>query len=107
MLADIYFTKGMPMQGWIVAGIPPRMLKALEIMNKNNYPRYKEPLMGEPADSVEREQRLATVWMAFITDAGFTLNSYWNGSMDLEEVLCPLPISYTDFKGRVSLGVVD
>ena len=102
MLADLYFTKGMPMQGWIVAGTAPRLLKALEIMNKNKHPRYKEPLVGEPADSVDREERLATVWMAFIMDAGFTLNSYWNGAMDLDEVLCPLPISYSEFRGRVS-----
>jgi hypothetical protein len=101
MLADLYFTKGMPMQGWLVAGTAPRMLKALEIMNKNKHVRYKEPLVGEPTDCIDREERLATVWMAFIMDAGFTLNSYWNGSMDLSEVLCLLPVGYSDFRGKV------
>jgi len=102
MLADIYFTKGMPMQGWIVAGTPPRLLKALEVMNRNKNNHYKEPIMGEPTDFIDREERLATVWMAFIMDAGFTLNSFWNGSMDLEEVMCQFPISFSEFKGKVS-----
>jgi hypothetical protein len=102
MLSDIYFTKGMPMQGWIIAGTPARILKSLEIMNRNKHERHKEPLAPEPKDAIQREERLATIWMAFIMDTGFTLNSYWNGSMELDEVFCNLPISYEKFKETVS-----
>jgi hypothetical protein len=90
------------MQGLIVAGTPPRILKALEIMNKNKHERHEVALIGEPTDSIDREQRLATVWMAFILDSGITLNAHWNGNMDLDEVWCPFPISYSAFKEGVS-----
>lgn len=102
MLSDIYFCKGMPMQGWIIAGTPARILKSLEIMNRNKHERHKEPLAPEPKDAIQREERIATIWMAFIMDTGFTLNSYWNGSMELDEVFCTLPISYEAFKQSVS-----
>ena len=93
----------MPMQGWIIAGTPARILKSLEVMNRNKHERHKEPLAPEPKDAIQREERLATIWMAFIMDAGFTLNSYWNGSMDLDEVFCNLPIAYEQFKETVSI----
>lgn len=95
----------MPMQGLIVAGTPPRILKALEIMNKNQHVRYKEALIGDPVDCVDRETRLATVWMTFIMDAVMTLNSYWNANIDLDEVLCPFPISYSAFQEEASHSV--
>jgi hypothetical protein len=102
MLTDVYFAKSMPMQGLIVAGTPPRLLKALEIMNKNQHVRYKEALIGEPTDCVDREVRLATVWMTFIMDAVITLNSYWNGNIYLDEVQCPFPIGDSAFQGTVN-----
>lgn len=100
VLADLYFQKGMPLQGWIIAGTPPRLLKALEFLNKNRRETYKEPMTEDAKDSVEREERLATVWMAFIMDAGYTLNSYWNGGFDLDEVWCPLPVDIETFRGK-------
>lgn len=87
------------MQGWIIAGTPPRLLKALEFMNKttDRPNRAKPPLAPSPKDAVQREERLATVWMAFIADAGFALNSYWSGSLELDDLLCNLPVSADAF----------
>lgn len=89
------------MVGWMLGGTPARLLKALEFMNKNRREQYKDPIAEDPKDSVEREERLATVWMAFIMDAGCTLNSYWNGSMDIDEIYCPLPIDIETFRAKV------
>lgn len=92
----------MPLQGWIIAGTPPRLLKALEFMNKNKRVQYKEPMARPSKSAIEREERLATVWMAFIMDAGYALNSYWSGSLELDELLCNLPVAAEEFKLAVS-----
>lgn len=94
----------MPLQGWIIAGTPARLLKALEFMNKNRRELYKDPIVGDAKDCIEREERLATVWLAFIMDAAYTLNSYWNGSFDIDEIYCPLPVSAELFKNEVNSG---
>jgi hypothetical protein len=99
IISDLYFLKGLPMLGWIQAGIGPRLIKALGVQDKpasTNPPREmgKPPMMQpDPDDAVDREQRLMTVWMAFVQDAGFSTNSSWSQSMSLEEIRCPLPSS--------------
>lgn len=69
----------------------------MEFMNRNKRIQHKEPLVPVPKDAIQREERLATVWMAYIMDAGYALNSYWGGSMELDEVLCNLPIAADQF----------
>jgi len=83
----------MPLQAFMIGGHPSRLMKAMELHNKNVPKRYKEPLIPEPRDAIEREERLATVWMTFVLDAGFAMNSFWSQSMDLAEVRCNLPTS--------------
>ena len=100
ILADLYFNKGLPMVGWIHAGNPARLIKALEMQNKNRPHRYKEPLVAEATTAIQREERIATVWVAFVQDAGFSINSCWSGSMDLPEIRCPLPVSAEIFNSR-------
>jgi hypothetical protein len=74
----------------------------MEVMNRNERDSHKAPLLPAPKNAFEREQRLATVWMTFILDAGFTLNSKWSGSMDLDEIYCNLPAHFEQFKSNVN-----
>ncbi len=93
----------MPLQAFMIGGHPSRLMKAMELHNKNVPKRYKEPLIPEPRDAIEREERLATVWMTFVLDAGFAMNSFWSQSMDLAEVRCNLPTSAEEYRKKVSL----
>ena len=79
----------------------PRLIKSLELGNRNFPKRYKEAMFAPPKNAIEREERLATVWMAFVQDAGFAINSYWSQSMDLDELKCALPTSAQEFKKKV------
>jgi hypothetical protein len=69
----------------------------MELGNRNHPIRYKQDLYPPTIHSIDREERLATVWMAYVQDAGYSLNSYWSQSMDLRELLCRLPTSNQDF----------
>ncbi|WVW82507.1 hypothetical protein I302_104518 [Kwoniella bestiolae CBS 10118] len=94
LLGDVYFQKGFPMKGWMIGGQPSRLLSVLELCNRQ--PRtntYKEPLLAPPETDKEREERLITTWMAFVVDAGFTMNSNWAPSMSLSETRCNFPTS--------------
>lgn len=60
---------------------------------------------------VSNYQRLVAVWIAFITDAVFSLCNYWSSSLPLKDMRCPLPeivssglpvkLSRADFGRRV------
>ncbi|ORX37390.1 hypothetical protein BD324DRAFT_446614 [Kockovaella imperatae] len=100
ILAEVYYNKSLPMQGWIISAFGPRLLHALELMNKNRANSVKEPLLTEPRDTFDREQRIATVWATFIVDAGFALNSFWAGSIDFAELLTPFPASTIHFHSK-------
>ncbi|WWC66231.1 uncharacterized protein I206_100132 [Kwoniella pini CBS 10737] len=98
LLSDAFFTKGFPMKGWIMGGHPARLLSVLELCNRQ--PRtiqHKQPFLKAPETDMEREERLITTWMAFVADAGYTLNSNWAPSMMISEVRCNLPTSYEDW----------
>lgn len=102
ILAEVFFQKGMPLQGWLLAGTAPRLIKSLELGNRNHgFKRYKEPMLPPPKTAIEREERIATVWMAHIQDSGFALNSYWSQSMDWKELKCGLPTSTIEFRKKV------
>jgi hypothetical protein len=102
ILAEVFFQKGMPLQGWLLAGTAPRLIKSLELGNRNHgFKRYKEPMLPPPKTAIEREERIATVWMAHIQDSGFALNSYWSQSMDWKELKCGLPTSNVEFRKKV------
>lgn len=85
----------------MISGQPARLIKPLELTNKNIPKRLKEPLLPDSCDRVEREERIAAVWMAFIIDSGYSMNSTWSQSMDLSEIWCHLPTSAADFASRV------
>jgi hypothetical protein len=60
-------------------------------------------MLPPPKTAVEREERIATVWMAHIQDSGFAINSYWSQSMDWRELKCALPTSTFEFRKKVGL----
>lgn len=92
----------MPLQGWLMAGIAPRLIKSLELGNRNHgFKRPKDPMLPPPKNAVEREERIATVWMSHIQDSGFAINSYWSQSMDYRELKCALPTSTEEFRKKV------
>ena len=90
----------MPLRAYLVGGHASRLMKPMEMHVKNVPKHYKEPLVPEPKDAIEREERLATVWTAFIFDAGFSVNSCWGQSMDLEDVRCNFPTSTDEFRKK-------
>jgi hypothetical protein len=97
----------MPLQGWLMAGVAPRLIKSLELGNRNhNFKRPKEPMLAPPKTAIEREERIATVWMAHIQDSGFAINSYWSQSMDWRELKCPFPTSTYEFRKKVGLSLL-
>jgi len=78
-----------------------RLIKSTEIGNRNNPTRYSDSIF-HPQDSwADREEAYATVWMAFVLDSGFAMNSFWSQSMNLGELLCPLPTSSRAFNQDV------
>lgn len=104
ILCDLYFGRGFPMQAWILAGTPARLVKALELGNKNRPQRFKDPMLQAPATPIQREERLAAVWLTFMLDANFSINSFWNGTMELDEVWCAFPAKWNDSNGEVSFA---
>ena len=91
----------MPLQAFMMSGHPARLMKAMELHVKNLPKRDKEPIFPVTADSTQREERIATVWMAFIWDAGFGANTCWSQSMNIDEVMCNLPNSLGEMKKGV------
>ena len=73
--------------------------------NQHRANKAKEPLLTEPRDFYDREQRYATVWLAFVYDTGFALNSFWPGSFHLSDLYNPLPASADLFKGKVRISL--
>lgn len=90
----------MALRGWMTGGIPGRLIKALEIANRNVRKADKPPLMSDPKDDREREERLATVWIAYLAEAGFSSNACWASSLTLDEILIQLPTSNDEFLQR-------
>ncbi|OCF37649.1 hypothetical protein I316_00776 [Kwoniella heveanensis BCC8398] len=93
LVGDVYFAKGFPMKGWMMAAQPSRILSVLELGNRTSRRSFKEPMLAHPKNDQEREQRLITLWMAFVIDSGFAVNSGWAPSMQLKDTRCNLPTS--------------
>lgn len=84
----------------MTGGLPGRLIKALEISTRNARKADKPPLMEEAEDDRAREERLATVWIAYLAEAGFASNSCWASSLHLEEIFIPLPTSGDEWNQR-------
>ncbi|WVQ77010.1 hypothetical protein IAR50_006689 [Cryptococcus sp. DSM 104548] len=98
ILSEVYMCKGFPLKGWMLGGQPARLINSLELSNKNPRKFYKAPMLAPPKTPREREERLATLWMAFIADASFASNSTWTPSMMLSDIATNLPTSMEDWQ---------
>ena len=101
LMSEVYSQKGFTMLAWTLAAIPVRLIQGLELTNRNIPKRYKLGLLPVTQDPIEKEERLATVWQTYITDAFFAVGSYWQPSMDEREWYCKLPGSHLGFKKGV------
>ncbi|KAL1406004.1 hypothetical protein Q8F55_007687 [Vanrija albida] len=97
VLSNVYFTKNMPLRSWITAGTPGRLIKALELINRNPRKSDKGTLMPDCTSDRDREERYATVWMAYLTESTLSVNSAWSQSLEVDEIGIPLPTSNDEF----------
>ena len=97
ILGIVYFNKGMALRSWMITSSPIRLIKALEILNRNVRKSDKPAMLGEPQTDAEREERLATVWLAYLQEASFAANSNWAPSFELDEIHVELPTSTDEF----------
>lgn len=100
ILGQNYLNGGLALRGWITGGVPGRLIKALEISTRNPRQTDKPPLMEAAEDDRDREERIATVWIAYLVEAGFSSNSCWASSLHLEEIFIPLPTSHDEWHQR-------
>jgi hypothetical protein len=82
----------------MTSAAPVRLVKALEILNRNVRKGDKPALMGEPKSDHEREERLATVWLSYLHEAGFAANTNWAPNFELDEIKIDLPTSNDEFQ---------
>ncbi|CAK9783182.1 hypothetical protein CC85DRAFT_287591 [Cutaneotrichosporon oleaginosum] len=100
ILSQTYLNGGLALRAWMAGGLPGRLIKALEISTRNTRKADKPPLMEAAEDDRDREERVATVWMAYLSEAGFSSNSCWASSLQLDEIFIPLPTSYDEWHQR-------
>lgn len=100
LISDVWFCRGMYLKGWSEGGQAVRFVKGLELTNRNFPKRYKSGILPAPANAVVREERLATVWKVFFTEAVSGVSRYWPISLDDREMFCKLPVSAGDFKRK-------
>ncbi|TXT08720.1 hypothetical protein VHUM_02848 [Vanrija humicola] len=100
VLSTVYFTKNMPLRSWITAGTPGRLIKALELINRNPRKSDKGTLMPDCASDRDREERYATVWMAYLMESTLSVNSAWSQSLEVDEIGIPLPTSNEEFNQK-------
>lgn len=97
LMGEVYCQKGFTMHGWTLAATPIRLVQGLEMTNRNVVKRSKVGLLDPPKTSIEREERLATVWQTYLTDAFFAVGSYWQPSVDERTFHCRLPAASPGF----------
>ncbi|WVQ82738.1 hypothetical protein IAT38_004870 [Cryptococcus sp. DSM 104549] len=98
ILTDVYLNKGMCLKGWLTATQPSQIILALEVLKRKNRKKYAEtPILGPPTSSVEREERLSTLWWTFLKDAGGALYSSLAPVINLADVESPLPTGAADW----------
>lgn len=74
----------------------------MELGRRNIVIGPKPGLLPEPVNDVQREERLATLWMAFLIDTGFSINSAWAPAMNYQDVFCAFPAALEDFASKVN-----
>lgn len=82
---------------WMVSGVPPRLISSIGLGRRNIVESHQPGLLQPPIDDIQREERLATIWMAFFVDASFAIHLNWAQSMNLEDIKCQLPAGTVEF----------
>ncbi|GMK56536.1 hypothetical protein CspeluHIS016_0303760 [Cutaneotrichosporon spelunceum] len=100
ILSQNYLNNGLALRGWMTGGLPGRLIKALEIATRNTRKSDKPPLLDAAEDDREREERIATVWIAYLAEAGVACNTCWASSFNLDEIFIPLPTSSDEWNQR-------
>jgi hypothetical protein len=103
LISNVWSSRGMFLRGWSEGGQIARIGRALELANRNHPTRYKARILPAPADDIEREERLASIWYAFMSEAFTAVSRYWPISIDDREFFCALPTSSVDIArgGRI------
>lgn len=102
IISATYFNKGMALRSWMSSGTPIRLIKALEISNRNPRKLGEKPaLIGAAENDSDREERLATIWLSYLNEAGFAANSAWAPNLELQDIRVPLPTSAEEFAQKV------
>ncbi|ODO07114.1 hypothetical protein I350_04483 [Cryptococcus amylolentus CBS 6273] len=106
------------MEGWMNIGAACRLATCLGLFSSLSYhhppphphppadpaspfPRPQTPvvqqsILGPPKTEAEREERLATAWMAFCQDSEAAVSSGWVNQLGVEELTIPFPASRAD-----------
>ncbi|ODO00545.1 hypothetical protein L198_02864 [Cryptococcus wingfieldii CBS 7118] len=104
------------MEGWMNIGAACRLATCLGLFSSLSYhhppphppadpaspfPRPQTPvvqqsILGPPRTEAEREERLATAWMAFCQDSEAAVSSGWVNQLGVEELTIPFPASRAD-----------
>ncbi|WVQ75275.1 hypothetical protein IAR50_004888 [Cryptococcus sp. DSM 104548] len=105
------------MEGWMNVGAACRLASCLGLFSSLSYhhphcpdshspsssPHHRAPtpvvqqsILGPPATAAEREERLATAWMAFCQDSEAAVSSGWVNQLGTEELSIPFPASRAD-----------
>ncbi|OWZ54224.1 hypothetical protein C368_03363 [Cryptococcus neoformans 125.91] len=89
------------MEIWMLVGDAIRLSTCLGLLSfapspAQCYPQLRRVILDPPKDDAEREERVATVWMALCFENVSMCSSGWSGSMIVEDLMVPLPASRID-----------
>ncbi|WRT67022.1 uncharacterized protein IL334_003988 [Kwoniella shivajii] len=97
ILCRVFIDDTRMLECWAYSGLVARMLLPLGLNVRSAELSLKSVMLPPPADTLEREERRAAVWMAFYHDTIASSASGWGTSMSLDELTVPLPVSRKTF----------
>lgn len=80
------------MEIWMLVGDAIRLSTCLGLLSfapspAQCYPQLRRVILDPPKDDAEREERVATVWMALCFENVSMCSSGWSGSMIVEDLV--------------------
>lgn len=104
ILCRVFIDDTRMLECWAYAGLVARMILPLGLNVRSAELSLKSVMLPPPLDALEREERRATVWMAFYHDTVASAASGWGTSMSLDELTVALPVSAKEFENG-SVGI--
>ncbi|OWZ59311.1 hypothetical protein C356_01070 [Cryptococcus neoformans c45] len=98
ILCRVFIDDTRMLECWAYAGLVARMILPLGLNVRSAELSLKSVMLPPPLDALEREERRATVWMAFYHDTVASAASGWGTSMSLDELTVALPVSAKEFE---------